>query len=64
MKPGDRVQVIASDNEYVGMQGTISGVTTDGQVVVDLEVHTVSIWPIPFQPHDIEMADRVEAQGG
>lgn len=58
MKPGDRVLVIASDNEYVGKAGTISGLTKDGQVIVDVEVQVIT-WPITFKAHDIELEARV-----
>jgi transcription antitermination factor NusG len=38
LKPGDRVTVIAADDEYHGFAGTIADLTPEGKLVVDVEI--------------------------
>jgi len=58
MKVGDRVVVVAADNEYEGRFGTITDVTKDGRLVVGVDVETVVTWKATFAPHDIDLANR------
>ena len=59
MKIGDRVVVVAEDNEYSGCFGTIVELTKDGQLVVDVDIR--STWKATFHPQDIDLAKRRHA---
>lgn len=54
MKIGDRVTVIDEADEYSGLSGHISDITTDGKLVVDVEMPGPK-YSIPFDPHAVEL---------
>lgn len=53
MKAGDRVVVIAEQDEYSGLAGEIVEVTQDGKLAVDVEIPVK--YRATFRPHDIEL---------